>query len=158
MSDLRMPDLNKVTLAGRLTRDPELRYVPSGTAVCKLGLAVSRKFKTKTGDSREETLFINVTTWGATAEFCNEYMKKGAPILVEGRLTSDEWEDKNSGQKRTSIEVNADRVQNMAWSDRGAQGGSGGGAQGGSGGGGGYSEAPKPRPIEEPIPEDDIPF
>lgn len=149
MSDLRMPDLNRVSLAGNLTRDPELRYIPSGTAVCKLGLAVSRKFKTKTGDTREETLFINITVWGATAEFCNEYMKKGTPIMVEGRLSMNEWEDKTTGQKRTSIEVNADRVQQLAWEDRGGQGG---------GGGGGQSSAPKPRHIEEPIPEDDIPF
>lgn len=150
MSDLRMPDFNKVTLAGRLTRDPELRYIPSGTALCKLGLAVSRKFKTKTGETKEDTVFINITAWGATAEFCNEYMKKGAPILVEGRLTMNEWEDKNTGQKRSTIEVSADRVQNMAWGDRDGQGG--------GQGGGGYSNAPKPRPIEEPIPEDDIPF
>jgi len=165
MSDLRMPDVNKVSLAGRLTRDPELQYIASGTALCKLGLAVSRKFKTKSGETREDTVFINVTAWGATAEFCNEYMKKGAPVLVEGRLTMNEWEDKNTGQKRSTIEVTADRIQNMAWSDRGNQGGGGqGGGYGQNQGGGdqgGYSQggnAPQPRVIEEPIPEDDIPF
>lgn len=140
MADFRMPDINKVTLAGRLTRDPELSYIQSGTALCKLGLAVSRKYKTKAGDMREDTLFINVTVWGQSAEWIGEKFKKGEPVLVEGRLMSDQWEDKNSGQKRTSIDVRADRIQALSWSDQG----------------GGY--APKPRVIEEPIPEDDIPF
>lgn len=141
MSDLRMPDLNRVFLAGRLTRDPELRYLPSGTAVCKMGLAVSRQFKTKEGERREETLFINVTTWGPSAEFCGERLRKGRPIVVEGRLKSDEWEDKNTGQKRSTIEVTAERVQQLDWSED-------------------RESAPKPQPraIEEPVPEDDIPF
>ena len=142
MSDLRMPDLNRVILAGRLTRDPELRYLPSGTPLCKMGLAVSRFYKTQDGERREETLFVNVTAWRGTAEYCGERLKKGRPIVVEGRLKSDEWEDKNTGQKRTSIEVHADRIQQLDWDDSG----------------GGPSSAPKPREIEEPVPEDDIPF
>ena len=142
MSDLRMPDLNKVFLAGRLTRDPELRYIQSGTALCKLGLAVSRKYRTKEGEQREETLFINVTCWGKTAEYVGENYHKGRPVLIEGKLKSDEWEDKNTGQKRTSIEVTADRVQALDWEDRG----------------GGKPSKPEPRAIEEPVPEDDIPF
>lgn len=142
MSDLRMPDLNRVFLAGRLTRDPELRYLPSGTPLCKMGLAVSRFYKTQDGERREETLFINVTAWRGTAEFCGERLKKGRPIIVEGRLKSDEWEDKNTGQKRTSIEVHADRIQQLDWDESG----------------GGQSPKPKPREIEEPVPEDDIPF
>jgi single-strand DNA-binding protein len=141
MSDLRMPDLNKVFLSGRLTRDPELRYLSSGTPLCKMGLAVSRNYKTKEGDRREETLFVDVTAWRGTAEFCGEKLKKGRPILVEGRLKSDEWEDKNTGQKRTKIEIQADRVQQLDWdSPSGSQ------------------SRPEPRPIEEPVPEDDIPF
>lgn len=145
MSDFRMPDVNKVFLAGRLTRDPELRYLPSGMAVCKLGLAVSRFYKTKDGEKREETMFINVTTWGKTAEYGNEYLRKGRPVLVEGQLRSNEFEDK-SGQKRTVIEVNAERVQQLDWGD----------SKGGSGG----SPKPQPRTIEEPVPpaDDDIPF
>ncbi len=142
MADLKMPDMNKVFLAGRLTRDPELRYIPSGTAVCELGLAVSRKYRTKEGEQREETLFINVTCWGKTAEFVGENFHKGRPIVVEGRLKSDEWEDKNTGQKRTSIEVTADRVQSLDWEDRGTA----------------KASKPEPRAIEEPVPEDDIPF
>ncbi|MCC6698894.1 MAG: single-stranded DNA-binding protein [Candidatus Hydrogenedentes bacterium] len=143
MSDLRMPDVNKVILAGRLTRDPELRYLPSGMPVCKLGLAVSRFYKTKEGEKREETLFINVTAWGKTGEYCNENLRKGRPVLVEGQLRSNEYVDKE-GQKRTSFEVSAERIQSLDWGDRGPSQGS----------------RPEPRAIEEPIPEaeDDIPF
>ncbi len=141
MADLRMPDLNKVYLAGNLTRDPELRYLQSGSAVCKLGLAANRRFRTKDGEQREETLFINVTTWGKTAEYCGENMKKGRPVLVEGRLQANDWEDKTTGQKRTSIEVNALRIQDLSWEDRPKS-----------------AAKPAPRAIEEPIPEDDIPF
>lgn len=151
MSDLRLPDFNSVQLAGRLTRDPELKYIQSGMAVCKLGLAVSRRYRTKSGDQREETLFINVDVWDRSAEWCGENLKKGRPVLVQGRLKSDEWEDRNTGQKRTSISVRADRVQALDWEDRGGGGG-------GDGGGGYQQNAPAPRPIEEPIPEDDIPF
>ena len=149
MSDFRMPDVNKVILAGRLTRDPELRYLPSGMAVCKLGLAVSRFYKSKDGEKREETMFINVTTWGKTAEYTNEYLRKGRPVLVEGQLRSNDFEDK-TGQKRTVIEVNAERVQQLDWGDK-----AGGGPSGGGGGG-----KPQPRTIEEPMPpaDDDIPF
>jgi len=149
MSDFRMPDVNKVLLAGRLTRDPELRYLPSGMAVCKLGLAVSRFYKSKDGEKREETMFINVTTWGKTAEYANEYLRKGRPVLVEGQLRSNDFEDK-TGQKRTVIEVNAERVQQLDWGDKA------GGAPSGGGGGG----RPQPRTIEEPMPpaDDDIPF
>lgn len=145
MSDLRLPEINTVTLAGRLTRDPELKYLPSGSAVCKLGLAVGRRYRTKDGEQREDTLFINVDTWNKSAEWCGENLRKGRPVLVEGRLKSDEWEDRNTGQKRTMINVMATRVQALDWEDRG------GGAPGGGG-------RPQPRQIEEPIPEDDIPF
>jgi single-strand DNA-binding protein len=141
MSDFKMPDLNKVFLAGRLTRDPELRYLPSGTALCKMGLAVSRTYKTQEGERKEDTLFVDVTAWTKLAEFCGENLKKGRPILVEGSLKSDTWDDKTTGQKRTKLEVLANRIQTMDWEDRGGAG-----------------PAPKPRPIEEPIPEDDIPF
>lgn len=143
MADLRMPDLNKVFLAGRLTRDPELRYIPSGKAVCEFGLAVSRKYKSKDGEMREDTVFIEVTCWDKTAEFVGEKLKKGRPLIVEGRLKSDSWDDKNTGQKRTKIGVTADRVQFLEWEDRD---------------GGGERSKPAPRPIEEPVPEDDIPF
>lgn len=143
MADLRMPEVNQVVLAGRLTRDPELKYLPSGSAVCELGLAVSRRYRTKSGEQREDTLFINVETWARTAEWCGENLRKGRPVMVEGRLKSDQWEDRETGQRRSIIKVNSNRVQAMDWEDRG----------GGSGG-----SRPKPRDIEEPVPEDDIPF
>ncbi|MDP7638284.1 MAG: single-stranded DNA-binding protein [Candidatus Hydrogenedentes bacterium] len=149
MSDLKMPDLNRVFLAGRLTRDPDLRYLPSGSAVCTMGLAVSRRYRTKEGEQREDTMFINVETWNKSAEYCNENLQKGRPILVEGSLKMDEWEDKTTGQKRTVIKVNAVRVHTLDWEDRGGGGGGGRPTQ---------SAAPSPRPIEEPVPEDDIPF
>ena len=141
MSDLRMPDLNKVFLVGRLTRDPELRYTPQGTAVCKMGLAVSRFYKSRDGERKEDTTFVNVEAWDRQAEYCGENLKKGRPVLVEGSLKSSQWEDKNTGQKRTSLDVRAQRIQHLDCEDRGAP-----------------APAPDPRPIEEPVPEDDIPF
>ncbi len=154
MSDLKMPDLNRVILAGRLTRDPELKYMPSGTAVCKMGLAVSRVTKGKDGEKREDTTFVDLTAWEKTAEFCGQWLRKGRPVIVEGRLRSDSWDDKTTGQKRTKIDITIQRIQQIDWEDRG------GGAGGGGGGGSGSSapSRPEPREIEEPIPEDDIPF
>jgi single-strand DNA-binding protein len=148
MADLRMPDINRVLLAGRLTRDPELRYTPAGVALCKLGLAVSRFYKGRDGEKKEESMFIDVTVWEKTAEYCGQRLRKGRPVLVEGRLKMDSWDDKTTGQKKTKLEVHGLRIQELDWSeDRGA-------------GAGGAPAAPKPEPrvIEEPIPEDDIPF
>lgn len=124
MSDLKLPDINRTFLAGRLTANPELRYTPGnpGTAVCKLRLAVSRKYRTRDGEAKEKTLFINVTVWDKAAEWVGENLKKGRPVIVEGRLTSDQWEDKQTGQKRTSIEVRADRVQALDWDEDGQRG------------------------------------
>lgn len=111
MSQFSMIDVNRVTLAGRLTRDPELRYTGSGTAVLTLRLACGRKFRTKAGDNKEDTLFIDVVAWDRTAENCAQYLSKGRPVYVTGRLQSRTWE--RDGQKRTTIEVVADRVQFM---------------------------------------------
>ena len=107
-----MASLNKVFLMGNLTRAPELRYTPSGTAVADLRLAVNRNYTTQSGEKREETCFLTVVVWGKQAESCGEYLDKGSPILVEGRLQTREWEGKD-GQKRTVIEVVAERVQFM---------------------------------------------
>ena len=104
-----MASLNKALLIGNLTRDPDLRYTPSGTAVANLRLAVNRTFVVQ-GDKREETLFIDVVAWGKQAEACAEYLAKGSAILVDGRLQSREYETKDGG-KRTVIEVVADTVQ-----------------------------------------------
>ena len=107
-----MASLNKVFLIGNLTRPPELRYTPSGTAVADVRLAVNRNYTTQGGEKREETCFLTVVVWGKQAESCGEYLDKGSPILVEGRLQTREWEGKD-GQKRTVIEVVAERVQFM---------------------------------------------
>jgi len=107
-----MASLNKVFLIGNLTRPPELRYTPSGTAVADLRLAVNRNYTTQGGEKREETCFLTVVVWGKQAETCGEYLDKGSPILVEGRLQARDWETKD-GQKRTVIEVVAERVQFM---------------------------------------------
>jgi single-strand DNA-binding protein len=105
-----MIELNKVLLAGRLTRDPELKYLPSGTAVCELRVASGRTYYDKNANERkEETLFINVTAWGKSAEFVNQYFTKGKAIFIEGRLKQDQWE--RDGQKHERISVVADRVQ-----------------------------------------------
>ena len=160
MGDLRVPDLNKVIIAGRLTRDPELKYISSGRAVCRVSIANSQFFKGKDGERRESTTFIDVSLWDKQAEWVGERLKKGRPVLVEGRLKSDSWEDKTTGQKRSKIEISAQRLTPLDWDDDG-RGGSGGGG-GGNYGGGKPAQAqqapPAPRPIEEPIPEDDIPF
>jgi len=107
-----MSSLNKVFLIGNLVRPPELRYTPSGTAVADMRLAVNRNYTTQGGEKREETCFLTVVVWGKQAETCGEYLDKGSPILVEGRLQTREWETKE-GQKRSVVEVVAERVQFM---------------------------------------------
>ena len=107
-----MASLNKVFLIGNLTKPPELRYTPSGTAVADIRLAVNRNYTTQGGEKREDTCFLTVVVWGKQAESCGEYLDKGSPILVEGRLQTREWEAKDGG-KRTVIEVVAERVQFM---------------------------------------------
>lgn len=105
-----MANLNKVLLMGNLTKDPELRYTPQGTAVVNLRLAVNRKFRDKNQELKEETCFITAVAWDKQAENCNQYLHKGSPLFIEGRLQSRSWED-NAGQKRSVVEVRAERVQ-----------------------------------------------
>jgi single-strand DNA-binding protein len=105
-----MASMNRVFLIGNLTRAPELRYTPSGTAVADLRLAVNRDFTTQTGDKRQETSFLTVVVWGKQAEASGEYLDKGSPVLVEGRLQTRDWETKD-GQKRSVVEVVAERIQ-----------------------------------------------
>lgn len=105
-----MANLNKVFLIGNLTRDPELRYTPGGTAVANLGIAVNRRFKDSSGELKEEVCFLTVTVWDKQAEACCQYLKKGRPIFVEGVLQSRFWET-SDGQKRSAIDVRAERVQ-----------------------------------------------
>jgi len=105
-----MASFNRVILLGNLTRDPELRYVPSGTAVVDLGLAVNDRRKNASGEWVEETTFVDVTLWGRTAEVASEYLSKGSPVLIEGRLRLDTWEN-SEGQKRSKLRVVGERMQ-----------------------------------------------
>ncbi len=107
-----MASLNRVLLIGNLTRPPELRYTPSGTAVADLRLAVNRAYTTQGGEKRDETCFLTVVVWGKQAEACSNYLDKGSPIFVEGRLQTRDWETRD-GQKRNVVEVVAERVQFM---------------------------------------------
>lgn len=105
-----MASFNKVLLIGNLTKDPELRYTPQGTAVANLRLAVNRRFKDRNQELKEEVCFVTAVAWDKQAETCNQYLHKGSPVLIEGRLQSRSWED-NAGQKRSVIEVRAERIQ-----------------------------------------------
>ena len=107
-----MATLNKVMLIGNLTRDPEVRYLPSGKAVAELRMAINNKYKLASGEEREETCFVGVVVWGKQAESCGQYLSKGSPLLVEGRLQYDEWE--KDGQKHNRLRVVADRTQFMS--------------------------------------------
>jgi single-strand DNA-binding protein len=156
-----MANLNKVMLMGNLTRDPEVRYTPKGTAVAELGLAINRVYSAENGEKREETTFVDVTLWGRTAEIAGEFLKKGRPVFIEGRLQLDSWDDKQTGQKRNKLKVVGEGLQLL---------GSRGGGDGGGGGGGEYSgggpksapaQPPKQKPPADPDlepEEDDIPF
>jgi len=100
-----MPNFNKVILAGNLTRDPELRYLPKGTATARLGLAINRQWRDEAGQTKEEVTFVDVDAWGKQAETICQYLKKGQPILIEGRLKLDSWDDKQTNQKRYQLRV-----------------------------------------------------
>jgi single-strand DNA-binding protein len=119
-----MASLNRVFLIGNLTRAPELRYTPSGTAVSDLRLAVNRSYTTQGGDRREETCFLTVVVWGKQAESSAQYLDKGSPVLVEGRLQTRDWETKD-GQKRNVVEVVAERLQFLGRARSGAAVGTG---------------------------------
>ena len=106
-----MASLNKVLLIGNITRDPEIRQTPGGQSVYKLGLATNRKFKSQSGEMREETTFVDVTVWEQRGDALAKYLKKGDPVFIEGRLTFEEWQDKTSGQKRTKLSVTAEDWQ-----------------------------------------------
>lgn len=154
-----MASYNKVILIGNLTRDPELRYTPKGMAIAKLGLAVNRTWRTETGESKEEVTFIDLDAFGRQAETLAQYMKKGSPLMIEGRLKLDQWDDKQSGQKRSKLGVVVEGFQFL-----------GGGKGGGEMGGAEAPAAPRSRPAapapkaetpdsEPPMPEDDdVPF
>ena len=154
-----MANFNRVILAGNLTRDPELRYTPKGVAIAKITLAINRTWKSETGEQKEEVTFVDVDAFGRQAEVVGQYMKKGRPFLVEGRLKLDQWEDKNTHQKQSKLKV---VLEGFSFID--SKGGDGGAP----------SEAPRARPAsaptaaaEAPTPaepeasepeQDDVPF
>jgi single-strand DNA-binding protein len=105
-----MANLNKIFLIGNLTRDPQLRYAPSGTAVATFGMATNRNYVTQAGEKKQETCFVNIVVWAKQAELCNQYLTKGSAVFVEGRLQYRSWQGQD-GQKRSVLEVRADRVQ-----------------------------------------------
>jgi single-strand DNA-binding protein len=150
-----MANFNKVILAGNLTRDPEVRYTPKGTAIAKLGMAINRTWKTETGETKEEVTFVDVDAFGRTAEVISQYLKKGRPILVEGRLKLDQWDDKQTGQKRSRLGVVLENFQFLD-SGRGDGGGSRSSAASAPPSAPSSPDAPEP---EGPAPEeDDVPF
>ncbi len=121
-----MAYLNKVFLIGNLTRDPELRVTPKGTAICQFGLAVNRQFKDESGQTRDETTFVDIEAWGKQGELVSKYLTKGSPAMVEGRLKLDQWEDKTSGQKRSKLKIVLDNVQFLGRPGGGSAGGAAG--------------------------------
>jgi len=130
-----MANLNKVMLIGNLTRDPELRVTPKGTAICQFSLAVNRKFRDEAGADREEVTYVDIEAWGKSGENIAKYCTKGRPLFVEGRLRLDQWEDKNTKEKRSRMKVVLENFQFLG----------GGRGEGGPGGGEGGGEAFAPR-------------
>jgi len=132
-----MASFNKVILMGNLTRDPQVRYLPSGQAVAEVGLAVNRSWFDKQANQRkEEVTFVDVTLWGRTAEVAGEYLTKGAGVLIEGRLQLDQWDDKETGQKRSKLKVVGEQMTMLP-------------RAGGGGGGGGFQRSAAPAPAQE---------
>ena len=144
-----MANYNKVILMGNLTRDPEIRYANSGTAIVKFGLAVNRRYQDADGNWQEEPTFVDITMFGKRGEAFSRFHQRGKPAFIEGSLRFDQWEDKQSGQKRSKLYVVADNWEFV-----------GGGRDGGSpmGGGGGGGGAAAPQSSYEPAPVDDTPF
>jgi single-strand DNA-binding protein len=155
-----MANYNKVLLMGNLTRDPELRYTPKGRAIAKIGLAVNRRWRSETGEEREEVTFVDVSAFGRQAEVIAQYMKKGRPIFIEGRLRLDQWEDKNTHQKKSQLHV---VLEFFTFLDSGNRGEGGGTAADN-----GRVQKPAPPPAAPPptppesdappVEDDDVPF
>ena len=171
-----MANLNKVMLIGNLTRDPEMKYLPKGTAVAEFGLAVGRKYKTESGELKEETMFVDINVYGRQAEIAKEYLSKGKNVYIEGRLQLDTWDDKQSGAKRSKHRVFCENFQMLGSRGEGGGGGGGAGSYSGSGSsgpedeydqrparpqqssGGSNQNRPKPKPAPVVQDDDDIPF
>lgn len=149
-----MASINKVLIMGNLTRDPEIRHTPRGTAVAELSIAINRSWKNEQGEKQEEVTFVEVTLWGKTAELAQKYLAKGRGVFIEGRLQMDTWDDKDTGKKRQKMKIVGENMQFLP----------GGNPGGGTAGGG---SAPAPRALAQgptnPSPscfneDDDIPF
>ncbi|MEC8929211.1 MAG: single-stranded DNA-binding protein [Verrucomicrobiota bacterium] len=147
-----MPNYNKVILMGNLTRDPEVKYTSGGTAIAKLGMAINRRWRGQDGQQQEETTFVDVDAFGRQAETVGQYLKKGRPIMIEGRLKYDQWDDKQTGQKRSKLGVVLERFEFL---DSRADGGGGGGYDGVNSGGGSPAAS---QPSGPPPEDDDVPF
>jgi single-strand DNA-binding protein len=137
-----MASFNKCILLGNLTRDPEMRYTPSGTAVADIGLAVNEQYKNKAGETVDETVFVDVVVWGRQAETANEYLSKGSSVLIEGKLQLDQWENQQ-GEKRSKMRVRADRVQFLTTKKQST---------------GTRPQSVTDNPPNDPAEDDDIPF
>ncbi len=156
-----MANLNKVMLIGNLTRDPELRVTPKGTAICTFSLAVNRKFKDESGGEREEVTYVDIEAWGRSGENISKYCTKGRPLFVEGRLRLDQWEDKNTKEKRSRMKVVCENFQFLG-------SGRGGGDNAGGGGESRYSAPPRraaggdspppSAPAQQENLDEDVPF
>jgi single-strand DNA-binding protein len=158
-----MANYNKVLLMGNLTRDPELKYTPKGTAIVEIGLAINRKWKSETGEAKEEVTFVDVSAFGRTAEVIAQYLKKGRPIMIEGRLKFDQWDDKQTGQKRSKLRVVCESFEFLDSGNRGADGGAPAGAAAPrparpAAPPGVSAPAPEPPDAEVPPESDDVPF
>ncbi len=164
-----MPSLNKVFLMGNLTRDPELRVTPKGTPICQFSLAINRKFKMESGESREEVIYVDVEAWGKQGETIAKFVTKGRPLFVEGRLRLDQWEDKNTKEKRSRMKVVLEQFEFLGDNrgGGGAPGGGGGAAPAGefdqTGGASPERHAPPPRgggakPASQENLDEDVPF
>lgn len=137
-----MASFNSVTLVGNVTRDPQVKYLPSGSAVCEFGVAMNSKYKTKDGQQKEEVTFVDVTYFGKVAEVCGQYLHKGSSVLVNGRLKSESWEDKTTGQKRSKLVVIGEGMQML----------------GGRGEGGPRQASESASPAEDFTGDENVPF
>jgi single-strand DNA-binding protein len=150
-----MANFNRVILAGNLTRDPELRYTPKGTAIASFGMAINRRWKSETGENKEEVTFVDIEAWGRQAEVVGQYMKKGKPFLVEGRLKLDQWEDKNTHQKQSKLKV---VLESFSFIDGGGRGDTGRPAASAAPSAPSAASAPVASEPDSPPEPDDVPF
>lgn len=160
-----MPALNKVLLMGNLTRDPELRVTPKGTPICQFSLAINRQFKMESGETREEVIYVDIEAWGKQGETIAKYCTKGRPLYVEGRLRLDQWEDKNTKEKRSRMKVVLEQFQFLGDGRGGGAAAASAGAAGAEPTAGGSLERNSPparaaggKPASQENLDEDVPF